>query len=406
MGGTGGRAIKHPAIFERGSWAAALFAAAALAFAAGSGQQAPAAFNVEQTERELLSVINRERAGRGLSVLHLSPALVELARAQSSDMARLNVLRHASATGKSFTDRLFDAGVPYAATGENVARVGTPVAGLIHQSFMASPGHRENVLNPDFDEVGIAIVPGPENAFFVTEDFIMSLVRKPDAEVRALILGVLNEARAVEKLPPVVGLDEADRAAGVCAGEAAAGRKTPPVPDYFGETLQRLVAGPDLGMIAAAIRERDPTPYGRAGIGITFARSSEYPGGAYFVCVLLIRDRTGDEPDQLERLLTVLRAAEEVRARKKLERLELDPDLSRQADEVIDRKRKGVAADASNATRGDIFFATFQGLDRISDSLRKRLEDPGLRRIGIATLPMQTPDGARLQYAVAVILAR
>jgi uncharacterized protein YkwD len=405
--------MKHPAVFERSSFTAAFLAAAALAlsagvpaFAAGSGRQASAAPDLGQMERELLSVLNRERAGRGLSVLHLSPAIVDLARGQSADMARLDVLRHTSATGKSFADRLFDAGVPYAANGENVARVGAPVAGLIHQSFMASPGHRANILNPDFDEVGISIVPGPENAFFVTEDFIMSLVRKPDAEVRALILGVLNKARAGEKLPPVVLLDEADRTAGVFAGVNAAEREPPPVPAYFGQALVRLAVGPDLGMIAAAIKGQELALYGRAGIGVAFGRSSDYPGGAYFLCVLLIRDRAGAEPDELDRLLTVLRAADGVRARKKLGRLELDPDLSRRADEVIARRRKGVAADASDQARGDVFFAMFQGLDRIDDSLRKRLEDPGLQRIGIATLPIQTPDGARLQYAVAVILGR
>ena len=152
-----------------------------------AGQQIPGLPSTEEIEKELLAAINKERAGRNFAVLHQSRALTDLARSHSAEMARGNILSHESSDGKSFTDRLAEAGVAFAANGENVARSGTFVADLIHQSFMESPGHRENVLNLDFDEVGIGIIRGPGTSYYVTEDFIRRLVQRPAASSACLL---------------------------------------------------------------------------------------------------------------------------------------------------------------------------------------------------------------------------
>lgn len=412
MEGAEDGAVKHPDKFwERLSILALLAAglvclASVLSGAAEAGRQAPVVPDPYQMEKDLLSVLNRERAAHGLPAVRLSSGLVGLARKHSAEMARRNVLTHDSAAGRSFTDRLVDAGIPFAANGENVAESWSPAAESIHQSFMNSPGHRANVLNRDFDEVGIGIVRGPVNVYFVTEDFIGSLVRKSDAEVRALVLGVLDEARAAARLFHVVLVDEADRTAGAIAREKAEGRKPPPVPAYFGEAVLRLVVGPDVAMIADTLRGPDLARYGRAGIGVAFSRNAEYPGGAYVLCVLLLRDQTSAGPDELERLRTVLRAVNEVRARNQLPRLELDAGLVERADAIIARHRPGTAATMRNDDRRDVFYSMFQRLDQIGTPLRKRLEDSRLRRVGISTVPIQTRDGTLLQYAVAVVVSR
>ncbi len=374
--------------------------------AAASERQAPGLPNPVQMERDLLAVINQERASHGLPAVSPSSGLTGLARTHSAEMARLNLLTHASAMGKTLTDRLTDAGVLFSANGENVAQSWSAAAEAIHQSFMNSPGHRANVLNRDFDEVGIGIVRGRSNVYFVTEDFIGSLERRTDAEVRAMVLDVLDRARAAAGLPRVVLVDEAERTAGVFARERAADRKTPPVPAYFGEALLRLVVGPDTAMIADTIKGPDLARYGRAGIGVAFMRNAEYPGGAYVLCVLLLKDATSPGPDELARLRAVLAAANEVRTRHGLPRLELDAALAERADAIIARHKPGTAATTREDSGRDVFYAVFQKLDGISAPLRKRLEDPALRKIGISTVPIQTRDGTLLNYAVAVILAR
>jgi uncharacterized protein YkwD len=359
-----------------------------------------------EIEQDLLRVLNAERLAQGLPVLRLSPELVGLARTQSSEMARLKVLSHESAAGLAFPERLAGAGIAFAATGENVARSGTYLAKLIHESFMGSPGHRENVLNPLFDEVGIGIAAGAENSYYVTEDFIRALVERPNAEVRAFILGVLDEARVAAGRPPVVLLDQAVRMAQEIAQEKAAGRPVPPAPAFFGETLVRVATGPDLDMVAGRIRGQELADYGRAGIGVSFGRSPEFPGGAYSVCALLIRDRPGPGPDDLERLLAVLKAVNGIRIGKKLPPLELDAGLSERADAVIARKRSGGPEEGAERAEGSVFFSMFQKLGQIGPELRKRLGDPAVRRAGISTLPVRTEDGVPLLYAIAVVLGR
>jgi uncharacterized protein YkwD len=380
------------------------------------GLQVAALPSLEQMEKDLLLVLNRERTARNLPALTPFPPLAALARRQSSEMARLSILMHTSATGKSYTDRLVDAGVLFAANGENVARSETSVPEAIHESFMASPGHRKNVLNPDFDQVGIGIVRGKEGSYFVTEDFARGLIQRDGKEARNIVLGAMNESRKRKSLPPLALLDTLNETAQSYALRRAAGRELPAAPAFFGEALMRFAIGADLDEISAALTDADLRRYSRAGIGVGFSRNQEYPGGAYFVCAFLVADDPSGGPDDLDRLLMVLRAANDVRARMNLRPLELDQALSRQADVLISRLRNERTASPSVQVSGRAFFFMAQKLDRVDDALRKGLKEAGLRKIGISTLqvrlkddtslPFRLKDRTSLQYAIAVILDR
>ena len=273
--------------------AAACFTCAALGSdrASAAQSQAPAFPSPEEIERDLLRALNGERTARGLPVLGLSPALSRLARTHSAELAEREVLAHDSAAGLSFTERMIAAALAFASGAENVARSGTHVAAFIHQSFMESPGHRENILNPLFDEVGIGIVRGRDGAYYVTEDFRRAVVEKPATEVRAMVLDMLNRARTAAGRAPVVLLEEAERTADALAKEEGTGRPLPPLPAFNGPAFARIAIGPELEKIASTLRSPDLAEFGRAGIGVWFGRPPGYPGGAYVVCVVLIKDR-------------------------------------------------------------------------------------------------------------------
>ncbi|MEL6136100.1 MAG: CAP domain-containing protein [Cyanobacteria bacterium J06628_6] len=108
---------------------------------------------------ELLRLTNAERAAIGLSPLRLSAELGDAAQAHAEDMARRGELSHTGGDGSSMGDRIDATGYRYRAAGENVA-CGSARGSATLQQWMGSPGHRQNILNPDFTEIGFGQADG------------------------------------------------------------------------------------------------------------------------------------------------------------------------------------------------------------------------------------------------------
>jgi uncharacterized protein YkwD/uncharacterized membrane protein required for colicin V production len=109
-----------------------------------------------EAEKQLFDLVNGERARRGLAALSLDPRLVPVARAHAAEMFRLRYFGHLSpVTGTPF-DRLAKAGIVYQRAGENLAYA--PSVTVAHQGLMDSEGHRENILRPEFTELGIGVM--------------------------------------------------------------------------------------------------------------------------------------------------------------------------------------------------------------------------------------------------------
>jgi hypothetical protein len=205
-------------------------------------------------------------------------------------MARRDVLSHESENGASPSQRLINAGLNFVINGENVSRGNTFLTRLIHQSFMDSPPHRDNILNPAFDAVGIGVSIGRRGMYYVTEDFIRSLTPAASADIRAIMLGALNDARARIRSTPIVLLDAVNSLAEDQAQASASGRALPRMPITSRWTSTRFITGPDLDQLAASIRDQEVGGFGVGGIGSVFIRNREYPAGAYIVCIILVWD--------------------------------------------------------------------------------------------------------------------
>lgn len=119
---------------------------------------APAAAALTPDEQRMVELVNAERARYGLPALKTNPQLVQLARLKAKDMVENNYFSHTSPTYGSPFEMMRAFGVTYSFAGENLAGASTVEAA--HQALMNSPGHRANILNPNFKEVGIGVVPG------------------------------------------------------------------------------------------------------------------------------------------------------------------------------------------------------------------------------------------------------
>lgn len=112
----------------------------------------------ESGETTMLTLVNQERTSRGLRELTVSPALRSLGRDYAKDMFARGYFSHYNPEGQSPFDRMNQKGIRFSVAGENLALA--PNVYLAHQGLMNSPGHRANILNPDYGHVGIGAIDG------------------------------------------------------------------------------------------------------------------------------------------------------------------------------------------------------------------------------------------------------
>ncbi|MGW0817103.1 CAP domain-containing protein [Streptomyces viridiviolaceus] len=115
--------------------------------AAGSGRAA--------AEAQVLALVNDERAKAGCSPVAADGALRELAEDFSEAMAEQGFFDHTDPSGATPWDRAEKAGISNLG-GENIAR-GQADAQAVMDAWMDSPGHRANILNCDFETLGVGV---------------------------------------------------------------------------------------------------------------------------------------------------------------------------------------------------------------------------------------------------------
>jgi uncharacterized protein YkwD len=121
-------------------------------------------------ERQLFDLVNEERTPRGLAALVWDDRLVPVARAHSEEMFALKYFSHESPVNGSPFDRLKAAGITYTRAGENLAYAQS--IAVAHRALMESPGHRENILRPEFTRIGIGVISAGVYGRMVTQLFI------------------------------------------------------------------------------------------------------------------------------------------------------------------------------------------------------------------------------------------
>ena len=127
-------------------------------------------------ESEVIELVNAEREARNLHPLSYNQELTVAARRHSQDMGDRNYFDHSTKDGTPdgipFFERIIDAGYNYQTCGENIAAgLATPAA--VVDGWMNSDGHRANILDPDYCDIGVgyAAVDGSKYYHYWTQDF-------------------------------------------------------------------------------------------------------------------------------------------------------------------------------------------------------------------------------------------
>jgi uncharacterized protein YkwD len=124
------------------------------------------------SEAEVVRLVNVQRVAAGCKPVVVDPTLVRLARAHSDDMAGRAGFRHNGSDGRTPFQRMTAAGYDYSVAAENIA-AGQPNAASVMTEWLASPGHRANIVDCRFSEIGVGVVnrPGTTYVVYWTQEF-------------------------------------------------------------------------------------------------------------------------------------------------------------------------------------------------------------------------------------------
>lgn len=102
--------------------------------------------------KQVVNLVNEERAKAGLSALVLDETLASAAMVRATEIE--TSFSHTRPDGRSFSTVLSDMGIQYRRSGENIAW-GQQSPEAVMEGWMNSEGHRANILNPNFTKIGV-----------------------------------------------------------------------------------------------------------------------------------------------------------------------------------------------------------------------------------------------------------
>ncbi|HEX6862172.1 MAG TPA: CAP domain-containing protein, partial [Thermoanaerobaculia bacterium] len=115
--------------------------------------------DLDRVRSEMLAQVNAQRRKAGASPLKLDQDLQEAAQAHAQDMLARGYFAHKSPSDTPVRERARSAGYDWRTIGENIAE-GQLSAGEVMRTWMNSPGHRRNILDPNFRELGVGLALG------------------------------------------------------------------------------------------------------------------------------------------------------------------------------------------------------------------------------------------------------
>jgi hypothetical protein len=220
---------------------------------------------------QLFALANQSRAAQGLGTLKWDPALATAAMKHCERMAAEGPISHRYGGEPDLSERAGQAGAHFSLIEENVAVGPSPAS--VHEGWMNSPGHRANLLSPDIDRAGIAVVRKGE-VIYAAADYSRAVQVLTQAQVEAHFAEMLR-ARGLTILK------DASQARAYCG---SSGRlKGLDAPGF----LMRWQS-PDITQLPAGLVERAASgQYRQAAVGSCPAQDVEGAFTVYRVAVLL-----------------------------------------------------------------------------------------------------------------------
>lgn len=147
--------------------------------------------DLQPEAQQLMLLANQARAAAGAPPLRWDSALAEAARKHTLRMVAEGPIAHQYPGELNVSERAGLAGAHFDLIEENVAVAPTPTG--IHDGWMQSKGHRENMLNPEVDSVGIAVVAS-RGVLYATADYSRGVQSLTKAQVESRVSNLIQGA--------------------------------------------------------------------------------------------------------------------------------------------------------------------------------------------------------------------
>lgn len=230
--------------------------------------------DLQPQAEQLFALANQSRAAQGVGPLKWDSALAAAALAHCRRMAQEGELSHRYGGEADLTDRAGLAGAHFSFIEENIA-LGSYVD-QIHSGWMHSPPHRANLLNPNVDHVGIAVVAA-QGVYYAVADYARAVQMLAASQIESEVAGLIRPSGVAIRNDP-------DLARAACAldhglPQAASGPQPQFVIRWQSADLTHLP--PDL------VSKLGSGDYKQAAVGSCSPRNVEGDFTVYRVAVLL-----------------------------------------------------------------------------------------------------------------------
>lgn len=151
---------------------------------AAEPQYAAGAANQQAAAEQVFALANQARMQAGVGRLQWDPELAAAALKHCQRMAEEGPIAHRYGGEPDLSDRAAQAGAHFSVIEENVAIAPTPEQ--VHTEWMQSPGHRQNLLSPEVDRVGVAVVAA-RGVLYAVADYSRAVQQMGATQVEARV---------------------------------------------------------------------------------------------------------------------------------------------------------------------------------------------------------------------------
>jgi hypothetical protein len=234
-------------------------------------------------EQQLVQLVNAERAKQGLGALEVDQRLTEIARKHSELMSERGMLSHQFPNEPDMRARVATTGMRFNFSGENVAYDSDIESA--HVGLMHSPKHKENILRPQFNAIGIGVVR-KGTVLYVTEDFAERLPEMSLSQAEQTIANSFSALRRQAGAQPLQRVELPALRNEAC--EMAKADKLSPAAARTINNVRNVVVwtATDLADLPPTLQKLRNAPASGYSLGACFASSKSYPNAVYWVVLV------------------------------------------------------------------------------------------------------------------------